>query len=48
MKRKLPETPIVIFTLYKSAELELQALGVKALVGKEESVIKLLSRLSVG
>lgn len=44
IKRKLPETPVVIFTLYKTQELETQALeaGVAAVIGKEEGVIKLL------
>jgi len=47
IKQKLPETPIVIFTLYKTAELESQArhVGVRAVVGKEEGVIKLLSTI---
>ena len=42
--QKLPETPVVIFTLYKTQELETQArqAGVKAVVGKEEGVVKLL------
>jgi len=41
---KLQETPVVIFTLYKTAELESQArqAGVRAVIGKEEGVIKLL------
>ena len=45
IRRKLPETPIVIFTLYKTAELESQAkqAGARAVVGKEEGVIKLLN-----
>ena len=44
LKQRLPETPVVIFTLYKTLELESQALGagVRAVVGKEEGVIKLL------
>jgi len=47
IKQKLPETPIVIFTLYKTAELESQAqqVGVRAVVGKEEGVIKLLNTI---
>src|SRR5262244_2193717 len=37
LKLKLPETPVVIFTLYKTAELESQArqAGVRAVIGKE-------------
>jgi DNA-binding NarL/FixJ family response regulator len=44
IQQKLPNTPVVIFTLYKTRELESQArlVGVKAVVGKEEGVIKLL------
>jgi DNA-binding NarL/FixJ family response regulator len=44
LKRKLPNTPVVIFTLYKTNELESQArkVGVRAVIGKEEGVIKLL------
>lgn len=44
IKRQLPETPVVIFTLYKTQELESQALqaGVAAVIGKEEGVVKLL------
>jgi len=47
LKQRLPETPVVIFTLYKTAELESQALqvGVRAVVGKEEGVIKLLNTI---
>ena len=47
LKQKLPETPIVIFTLYKTAELESQArqVGVRAVVSKEEGVVKLLSTI---
>jgi len=47
IKEKLPNTPVVIFTLYKTAELESEArqVGVKAVVGKEEGVIKLLSTI---
>jgi DNA-binding NarL/FixJ family response regulator len=47
IKEKLPNTPIVIFTLYKTTELESQArqVGVRAVVGKEEGVIKLLSTI---
>jgi DNA-binding NarL/FixJ family response regulator len=44
IKQKLPETQIVMFTLFKSGELEAQAkqVGVRAVVGKEEGVVKLL------
>jgi len=44
LKQKLPNTPVVIFTLYKSSELESQArkAGVRAVIGKEEGVMKLL------
>src|SRR5262249_54211008 len=44
LKEKLPTTPVVIFTLYKTDELESQArkVGVRAVIGKEEGVIKLL------
>jgi len=47
LKQRLPETPVVIFTLYKTAELESQALqvGVRAVDGKEEGVIKLLNTI---
>lgn len=47
LKQRLPETPVVIFTLYKTAELESQArqVGVRAVVGKEEGVIKLLNTI---
>jgi len=47
LKERLPETPVVIFTLYKTAELESQArlAGVRAVVGKEEGVIKLLNTI---
>jgi DNA-binding NarL/FixJ family response regulator len=47
LKQRLPETPVVIFTLYKTQELESEALGagVRAVVGKEEGVIKLLSTI---
>ena len=45
LKQKLPNTPVVIFTLYKTHELESEAsqVGVRAVVGKEEGVIKLLN-----
>jgi DNA-binding NarL/FixJ family response regulator len=45
LKHKLPDTPVVIFTLYKTNELESEArqVGVRAVVGKEEGVLKLLS-----
>jgi len=44
LKQKLPNTPVVIFTLYKTTELESQArkVGVRAVIGKEEGVIRLL------
>ena len=44
IKQKLPETQIVMFTLFKSGELESQAkkVGVRAVISKEEGVIKLL------
>jgi DNA-binding NarL/FixJ family response regulator len=44
IKQKLPDIPIVIFTLYKTNELESQArqVGVKAVISKEEGVIKLI------
>jgi len=44
LKEKLPNTPVVLFTLYKTAELESQArqVGVRAVIAKEEGVIKLL------
>src|SRR5262249_43784055 len=47
IKQKLPTTPVVIFTLDKTSELESQArlAGVRAVVGKEEGVIKLLSTI---
>jgi DNA-binding NarL/FixJ family response regulator len=47
LKQRLPETPVVIFTLYKTQELESEArgAGVRAVVGKEEGVIKLLSTI---
>ena len=47
LKKKLPNTPVVIFTLYKTKELESEArqVGVRAVVGKEEGVIKLLSTI---
>jgi DNA-binding NarL/FixJ family response regulator len=44
IKRELPETQIVMFTLFKSSELESRAkkVGEAAVVGKEEGVVKLL------
>jgi len=44
IREKLPETPIVMFTLFESDELESRArkVGVRAVVSKEEGVIKLL------
>jgi len=40
----LPDLPIVMFTLFKTAALDLEArkVGVRVVVGKEEGVIKLL------
>ena len=45
--QKLPETPVVIFTLNKTRELEAQAqqVGVRAVVGKEEGLTELLHTL---
>jgi DNA-binding NarL/FixJ family response regulator len=47
IREKLPNTPIVIFTLYKTDELESQAqkVDVRAVIAKEEGVIKLLSTI---
>src|SRR5215472_15034120 len=47
IKQKLPETPIVMFTLYKTDELESQArqAGLKAVISKEEGVIKLINTM---
>src|SRR5215468_1614839 len=47
LKQRLPETPVVIFTIYKTQALESEArrVGVRAVVGKEEGVIKLLSTI---
>jgi len=47
INQKLPDTPVVIFTLYKTSELESQArrVGVRAVVGKEEGVVKLLNTI---
>jgi len=47
IRGKLPNTPIVIFTLYKTDELESQArkAGVGAVIAKEEGVIKLLKTI---
>jgi DNA-binding NarL/FixJ family response regulator len=47
IRQKLPNTPIVIFTLYKTQELESQAraAGVRAVIGKEEGVTKLLNTI---
>ena len=44
LKQRLPNLPVVIFTLHKTNELESQArhVGVRAVIGKEEGVIKLL------
>jgi DNA-binding NarL/FixJ family response regulator len=50
IKQKLPETQIVMFTLFKSYELVSQAqqVGVRAVVAKEEGVIKLLHTIEEG
>ena len=42
--RVLPDVPIVMFTLYKTAELEYAAdlIGIRCVVGKEEGVQTLL------
>ena len=47
LKQKLPQTPVVMFTLFKTQELETEALrvGVRAVVSKEEGVIKLLNTI---
>jgi len=47
LKQKLPNTPVILFTLYKTNELESEArqVGVTAVVGKEEGVIKLLNTI---
>lgn len=47
LTRKLPETAVVMFTLYKTDQLESEArqAGVRAVVGKEEGVIKLLKAM---
>jgi len=45
LKKKLPNTPVVIFTPYKELESEARQVGVRAVVGKEEGVIKLLSTI---
>jgi len=44
LKQKLPETPVVIFTLNKTHQLEAMAqeVGVRAVVGKEEGLTELL------
>jgi len=44
IKQKLPETPIVIFTLNKTRQLDAMAqeVGVRAVVGKEEGFTELL------
>ena len=44
IKQRLPDLPIVMFTLFKTAALDLEArkVGVRVVVGKEEGVIKLL------
>ena len=47
LKQRLPNLPVVIFTLHKTNELESQArhVGVRAVIGKEEGVIKLLNAI---
>ena len=47
LAQKLPGVPVVIFTLHKTNQLEAQArrVDVKAVVGKEEGFIKLLSTI---
>jgi two-component system response regulator NreC len=47
IKEKLPETQIVMFTLFKSGELVSQArqVGVRAVVAKEDGVVKLLQTI---
>jgi hypothetical protein len=45
--RALPNVPIVMFTLYKTDELEREAnlKGIRCVVGKEEGVPSLLSAI---
>ena len=45
--RALPDVPIVMFTLYKTDELEHKAnlMGIRCVVGKEEGVPSLLSAI---
>ena len=45
--RALPDVPIVLFTLYKTHELEHAAnlMGIRCVVGKEEGVPSLLSAI---
>jgi two-component system, response regulator PdtaR len=45
--RALPDVPIVLFTLYKTNELEHAAnlIGIRCVVGKEEGVPSLLSAI---
>jgi len=45
--RALPDVPIVLFTLYKTDELEHAAnlMGIRCVVGKEEGVPSLLSAI---
>ena len=45
--RTLPDVPIVLFTLYKTDELEHAAnlMGIRCVVGKEEGVPSLLSAI---
>jgi DNA-binding NarL/FixJ family response regulator len=46
--RVLPDVPIVMFTLYKTAELEraANAMGIRSVVGKEEGVQAIDSQLT--
>jgi len=40
----MPTVPIVMFTLYKTAELELEAyrIGIRCVIGKEDGIESLL------
>jgi DNA-binding NarL/FixJ family response regulator len=42
--RAMPTVPIVMFTLYKTAELELEAnrIGIRCVIGKEDGIESLL------
>jgi DNA-binding NarL/FixJ family response regulator len=50
IKQQLPETPVVIFTLAKTSQLEERArqVGVRAVVGKEEGITELLHTVDEG